>query len=593
MTRQQKNDKATHILLLRLWSHISLRRRKQFCLIFMLMIITSFSEVLSIGAIFPFINAITAPEKVFSHPLSQKPIEILGITSEDELIFSITIAFCMAAALSGLTRLLLLWAQTRFSYAIGADFSIGMYQKTLYQPYSVHIERNSSEVISAISNKTLRVVLEALLPTLIVLSSVIMILVVLFVLILTDPGVAIALSVGFGGIYIAVIVLTKKRLKIYSDQISLEQNQVIKALQEGLGGIRDVLIHGLQAFYCHLYRNADSPLRRAQANINIISNSPRFIIEAIGIICIALVALQLSRGEDGIANAMSMLGVLGLGAQRLLPVLQQGYYNFTWMRGSQALLADVLDFLDQKIPDYADGKTFSPPLFFRECIVLENISFRFKPTAPWILKGVNLRIQKGERIGFIGLTGSGKSTLLDIAMGLLPPSQGFLKCDGIVITPENCRNWQAHIAHVPQNIYLSDNTIAENIALGVLPQDIDIDRVKVAARKAQIAETIEGWDLKYNTIVGENGVRLSGGQRQRIGIARALYKRADIIVLDEATSALDDETEQEVMLEINELSNDITILMVAHRLTTLSKCTQVVELSDGGVKRITSFEKIF
>jgi ABC-type multidrug transport system fused ATPase/permease subunit len=586
------NNQSIYKLLKRLWCHISLRHRKQFFAVFFLMIIASFAEVVSIGAVIPFLSAITAPEKVFSHPLSQPLIEILELTSPTQLILVITLGFSVAAIFSGFMRLVLLWVQTHFSYSIGADFSISMYKKTLYQPYSIHLERNSSEVISTISNKTLRVVLETLFPTLVVLSSTIMIFVVFFTLILIDPKMAILILTGFGGLYLIVIKLTKKRLSYYSNQISHEQNQVIKILQEGLGGIRDVIIDGSQTFYCKLYGNADLPLRRAQANVNIISNSPRFIIEAISLVAIAMLALQLAQRTEGISSAITMLGALGLGAQRLLPVLQQGYHSFTWMRGSQALLNDVLDFLDQTIPDYVDEKNPPIPIDFHKSICIENVFFRYKTSEPLIINNLNLEIIKGSRVGFIGKTGSGKSTLLDIVMGLLQPSAGNLKCDGVILTPNIYRNWQARIAHVPQIIFLSDNTIAENIAFGTPLNNIDLNRVKEAACKAQISQTIEGWDQQYNTVVGEHGVRLSGGQRQRIGIARALYRNADIIVLDEATSALDEETEQEVMQSIYKLSDNITVLIVAHRLTTLKHCTQIVELGDGSVKRIGNFDEI-
>ena len=211
---------------------------------------------------------------------------------------------------------------------------------------------------------------------------------------------------------------------------------------------------------------------------------------------------------------------------------------------------------------------------------------------PLVLNNLNLTIQKGSRIGFIGVTGSGKSTLLDIIMGLLQPTEGTIEIDALPLTTSNNRAWQAHIAHVPQAIFLADSTIEDNIAFGVPKDKIDKTRVKQAARQAQVADIIESWPKKYQTYVGERGIRLSGGQRQRIGIARALYKQADVIIFDEATSALDNETEQAVMHAIESLGDNLTILIIAHRLTTLKKCTQIVEMGDGGIKRIGSYEDI-
>jgi ATP-binding cassette subfamily B protein len=229
---------------------------------------------------------------------------------------------------------------------------------------------------------------------------------------------------------------------------------------------------------------------------------------------------------------------------------------------------------------------------FQKEIGIKCLSFRYTLQTPWVLNNLNLTIAKGSRVGFVGTTGSGKSTLLDIVMGLLQPTDGALEIDGQIVTPANNRAWQAHIAHVPQAIFLADSTIEENIAFGVPKDQIDPERVRQAAQQAQISEIIETWPKQYQTFIGERGIRLSGGQRQRIGIARALYKQADVIIFDEATSALDNETEQAVMQAIESLSEDLTILIIAHRLTTLKNCTQIVELGDGGIKRAGIYQDI-
>jgi ATP-binding cassette subfamily B protein len=231
---------------------------------------------------------------------------------------------------------------------------------------------------------------------------------------------------------------------------------------------------------------------------------------------------------------------------------------------------------------------------FIDKISFNQVSFRYSSSSPFVLKKINIEINKGEVIGFMGTTGSGKSTLLDILMGLMPPSIGELKIDGVKINDNNCRSWQTHIAHVPQAIFLSDTTIAENIAFGVPYNKIDMKRVIEVSQKAQIAELIENMDQKYLTFVGERGIRLSGGQRQRIGIARALYKKADVIVFDEATSALDNETEKEVMNSIYQLGEvgELTIFIVAHRLTTLKNCNKIFELSRGKIMRTGSYHEL-
>jgi ABC-type multidrug transport system fused ATPase/permease subunit len=578
-------------LLSRLWHHISSRRRGQFGLLLVLMILASFAEILSIGAVLPFLGVLTAADRVFEHPAAQPFIQTLGLTYPDQLLLPLTIAFALAALMAGAMRLLLLWASTRLSFATGADLSISIYRRTLYQPYAVHVARNSSEVINGISGKANGVIYSIIVPALNLISASVMLSAILIALLSVDPVIALSAFGGFGLIYAFIIRITRNQLMIDSQRIARESTNVIKSLQEGLGGIRDVLIDGSQATYCQIYSNADHPLRRAQGSNLFISQSPRYGMEALGMMLIAALAYTLAQQSDGIAKAIPVLGALALGAQRLLPVLQQVYVAWSNIQGGQASLQDTLELLDQPLPDYADQPA-AKPLPFREQIRLNQLSFRYSPQTPWVLKNLDLGIAKGSRIGFIGTTGSGKSTMLDIIMGLLQPTEGMLEIDGQPITPGNHRAWQAHIAHVPQAIFLADSTIEENIAFGVPEDQIDRELVRQAARQAQIADVIETWPKQYKTFVGERGIRLSGGQRQRIGIARALYRQADVIIFDEATSALDNETEQAVMQAIEDLSEDLTILIVAHRLTTLKNCTQIVELCNRGVLRTGTYQAI-
>ena len=586
----QSNQSIT-TLLKRLWHHISPRRRGQFGLLLVLMLLASFAEILSIGAVLPFLGVLTVPERIFEHAAAQPIIQALGLTMPAQLLLPLTIAFGAAALIAGAMRLLLLWASIRLSFATGADLSISTYRRTLYQPYAVHCARNSSEVISGISTKANGVIDSIIVPTLTLISSSIMLVTILIALLAIEPVIALAAFGGFGLIYVVIICLTRNQLSMNSERIARESTQVIKSLQEGLGGIRDVLIDGSQATYCQIYRDADLPLRRAQGNNSFVSASPRYGMEALGMLLIAVLAYVLAQQVNGIAKAIPILGALALGAQRLLPVLQQAYWAWTSIQAGRTSLQDTLELLDQPLPAYADQPA-AEPLSFKHAISLKQLAFRYTPQAPWVLSKFNLTIAKGSRVGFIGTTGSGKSTLLDIVMGLLQPTDGTLEIDGQPVTPTNNRAWQAHIAHVPQAIFLADSTIEENIAFGVPIDQIDPQRVRQAAQQAQIVDSIESWPKQYQTFVGERGIRLSGGQRQRIGIARALYKQADVIIFDEATSALDNETEQTVMQAIEGLSENLTLLIIAHRLPTLKNCTQIIELGGGGIKRSGSYQDI-
>jgi ATP-binding cassette subfamily B protein len=308
-------------------------------------------------------------------------------------------------------------------------------------------------------------------------------------------------------------------------------------------------------------------------------------------VLVALIACGLAKQAEGITGSIAVLGSLAIGAQRLLPTLQQAYGSWSSIRGGQIALQETLAQLDQTLPHFAN-ETSVKPIPFERSIVLKSVDFSYGPQIPAVLNQVNLTIAKGGRVGFVGETGSGKSTLLDIIMGLLHPTNGTLEIDGLAVHPGNLHAWQKHIAHVPQAIFLADCSVEENIAFGVPVDQIDPYLVRQAAQKAQISVSVESWPNKYATIVGERGVRLSGGQRQRIGIARALYRRASVIVFDEATSALDTETEQAVMKTIEEINDEITILVIAHRIGTLKECTQIVEIEKGCIKWTGSYKEL-
>jgi ATP-binding cassette subfamily B protein len=405
---------------------------------------------------------------------------------------------------------------------------------------------------------------------------------------------------------ITTLALSHK-VKGNSQIIAANMSLRVQALQEGLGGIRDVLLDGTQRVYNYKFSWFNYAMRRAQASNAVIGASPRFIIEAAGMVLIVALSYWLSSRQGGLTGAIPVLGALAIGAQKLLPQMQLVYASWSSVNGSRNQLEDVLGFLikpmasenchsfsriDHKITENELQKVFVPNNY-KPLIALRDVSFRYKENTPEILHNINLEIHHGSRVGFVGKTGSGKSTLIDLIMALLQPTSGQIEVDGVPLSEHNSRVWQLRIAHVPQTIYLSDATIAENIAFGVPLNQIDLTRVKTASVKAQLSDFIESQPDQYQTYVGERGVRLSGGQRQRIGLARALYKQADILVLDEATSALDDFTEATVMSAIKALGSELTVLMIAHRVSTLRDCDKIVELGSTSVLRIDDYKNIF
>jgi len=544
------------------------------------------AELVSLGAVLPFLAVLSDPGRLWQQPLVQSLAARLGFMEASELLLPATLAFAVAAVLAAVVRLTNLWLNGRLAAAVGSDLSCEAYRRTLYQPYGVHVQRNSAAVITGTTSQ-LYLTVVALNSLLQLITSAVVAAGLLTGLLLIDAPVAVAAAALFGSAYGVLAITTRRELRLNGQRIAEASNQQLKGLQEGLGAIRDVLLDGSQPTYLQIYRQADRPQRQLQAKNGFLGAFPRYALEALGMVAIALLGGLLVWQRGSGAAVIPLLGALALGAQRLLPALQQIYSGWAALKGYNAAIQAVLAMLNQPLPPLVQ---VAAPLPLREGIRLAGVYFRYGPEQPVVLRGLELEIRRGERIGLIGSTGSGKSTTVDLLLGLLAPSAGRVLVDGMDLHdpahPQRLAAWRAAIAHVPQSIYLADSSIAENIAFGVPRHQIDLARVQQAAAQAQIASFIESSPGGYDSFVGERGIRLSGGQRQRIGIARALYKQAKVLVFDEATSALDTDTEAAVMEAIEGLSRDLTLVMIAHRLSTLSRCDRVIELANGMIKKI-------
>lgn len=580
----QNTSESTRTLLLGLWGHLSQRRRLQLGLLLVVMLVSGVAELVSLGAVLPFLAMLSNPESLWEQSLVQLFAAQFGITEASELLLPATLTFALSALISAFIRLSNLWLNGRLAAAVGSDLSCEAYRRTLYQPYEVHVHRNSAEVITSTTSQIARTV-GAINSLLQLITSAVVAVCLLTGLLLIDAVVALAAALLFGGAYLLLGFFSRRELRRNGQKISEALSQQLKALQEGLGSIRDVLLDSNQLTYLQIYQQADRPQRQLQAKNVFLGIFPRYAFEALGMVSIALLGCLLVMQRGSGTSVISLLGVLALGSQRLLPALQQIYRSWASLKGYNAAIQSVLSTLNQSLPPLVKVQK---PFSFSQSIRLEGVYFHYDKQQSEVLKGLDIEIRKGECIGIIGTTGSGKSTMIDIIMGLLSPTKGSLVVDGVDLhdpmSPERVLSWRSSIAHVPQSIYLSDSSIAENIAFGVRPEEIDMDRVKQAARQAQIESFIESSANGYATFVGERGIRLSGGQRQRIGIARALYKQASVLVLDEATSALDTVTEQVLINSIDRLSQDLTVLMIAHRLTTVERCDRVIRLVNGVVE---------
>ncbi len=566
--------------IIKLWGHLTISRRLHFKLLLLLMVFASIAEMFTITAVLPFLSVIATPDTVFNNQYVKPINNFLQLDSPDELRIAITIGFIVVAIIAGITRILLLTVSTKLLFAAGAELSADIYRRSLFQPYQIHVNRNSSELINVVFNKCGDVVFGVMMPIVTIISSSILFIGVTSVLIIIDPLVMLMTFSCFALLYFLILKVTSKKVKNNSKLIAEESTKAIQCLQEGVGGIRDVIISNAQNYYFTIYNRVISGLMVSQGNNSIIGATPRFILETIGIVIIAILSLYLSGRDGGIISVIPVLGALAIGAQRMLPTLQQCYSSVTSIKALEYPLRDVLNLLDQSIFESKSNRINTSPKLMSE-LILENINFRYSPELPDALSGITIKILNGDRIGIVGETGGGKSTLVDIIMGLLLPTEGKMFFNGEEMNENNINTLQDCISHVPQNIYLADATIEKNIAFGVDKGDIDLDRVTSAAKTAQLHDFIVNLPDKYSTRVGENGAFLSGGQKQRLGIARALYRNSSFIIFDEATSALDAKTEMKVMQAIDNLGEEKTILMIAHRTSTLSNCSKIIKIENG------------
>lgn len=546
------------------------------------MVVASLFEVVSVGALIPFLAVLADPTFILKNSKIAEysiGVYLLDYAKNFNVVYLTAAMFGVLVTIAALIRLALLKLTTRLAFAIGADLGLNAYRKTLQQDYLIHISRSSNEVIDAISIKVNQVINGVLMPVLTISTNFLLLTAIVSLLIYVQPFIALSIFFGFGIIYIAITKISSSRKISNSYEIANQSIKVIKSLQEGVGGIRDITLDGTHDVYYDFFQKADNQLRKSQADNQFMGQAPRYGIEALGIIFISALACFLSISSGGLVESLPMLGLIALGIQKMLPVMQQLYSAFSSIQGSQGPLNGLLKLLEQS--NFSINHEQVASVSFLHEIEMKNINFSYNKESPAVLNGINLKIKKGSCIGIVGVTGSGKSTLVDILIGLLPPSSGKLLVDGVEIGKNNRCAWMRNIAHVPQSIFLSDSSIAENIAFGVPRDEIDYLRVFDCAKQVLLGSLIEQWPEKYETTIGERGVRLSGGQKQRVGIARALYKKADLIILDEATSALDTNTENAVINSINQLDGKITILMIAHRLSTLKKCDSIITVIGG------------
>lgn len=581
--------KSSIKVLIKLWCYLSAKRKKQLLALMFLTPLGGLAEAISLGLLIPFISLVMNPAELLTKKFTSwvdiiknhsktlmELIDHLNFSSNiNNIILFIAGLFILSVFFAGCFRFFLLMANLKVSSSIGADLAKDIFEKKLYQKYSNHVSQNSSDLIS---NLTVKVSLTTATITaaLQLVTSIILTAFLLAALLVVAPKATMIIGPALLLSYLIVIFLGNKKVILNSKILSNSQNQIVKLLQESLGSLRDILLDGKQNYFSLLYSSKDSQHRKAHANISMLSYSPRLIMETIGTIIFAILFIILFQTTGRMASELPGLGALILGMQRLLPVLQTGYSSITTIRSYNDSNLEVICFLE-KIPSESLVYPKQKDIKFQKKILFKKVKFQHLGKNAIILNGLSFSILKGSNTGIFGPSGSGKSTCLDLLMGLLRPSSGKILIDGKNLNNYNIRSWQKQIAHVPQNIYLVDGSIAENIAFGTPQDKIDYQKVRESAKQAQVTEFIDDSPEGYTRIVGEGGLRLSAGQRQRIGLARALYKEPKILILDEFTSSLDEKTERATLLSLKKLKDDITIVIVSHKKSTLKICNKIIK----------------
>jgi ATP-binding cassette, subfamily B, bacterial PglK len=564
------------------------QRKSQLASVLLLTLVGACAELFTIGAVVPLIVIASDPGRADQIPLLGRLLQQIEWGLQLTPIVAAALLLALGAIAATLVRITLNWATNLFVYGFHQDLVLAIFGRVLSQPYEWHARQHSSTLLAAVE-KAYLVAVGIVSPLINAATSAVMALIIALFLFVINPVAALIATAVVGAIYLTM-TLTMRRV---THRISIAEAKIrsvrIKTLQDALGGIRDIILDKTQDLFLGRMASLERDYRGMLIKVNLIGTSPRLVVEGAVIGLVAALALWFDARPGGVIQALPVLGALALGAQRLLPMVQLvyfGYANFSLHRNS---LNDIVELLN--LPEEPDKTLYriARPVPFRDRLELRKVGFRYEEGRS-ALSDASLVIHKGQRIGIIGKTGSGKSTLVDILMGLLRESEGQILIDGKPLLPDDVPNWMAQIAHVPQTIFLTDDTIAANIAFGLPDKNVDHVRVEDAACKAGLGDFITQLPDGLATRVGERGIGLSGGQRQRIGIARALYRNASFLVLDEATSALDEETEADVMSAVEGLGNDITVVMIAHRISTLADCDAIYRLSNGTVVEQGSYD---
>lgn len=568
---------------------------------FGMILVMGLMEIVGVGSIMPFLSVLSNPEVVQENAYLSIVYEELGFTSTNSflLFLGVGVFFLVTAGL--VFKALTHYAMARFAHMRNYTLSTRLLQVYLSRPYSWFLGRHSADIGKTVLSEVQQVIMFALLPTVRLLAHSVVVLFLFALILFVDPFITLCAVVLFGGAYAGIYLGFRKYLaRIGADRVRANQAR-FQIAQEALGGIKEVKAAGLESGYLQSFGKPARRFAKTLANNQVLTEVPRFLLEAIavgGMLILILMLLALREGD--FRQVLPAIGVFAFAGMRLLPALQKVYQSVSKLRFGRPALdvlhSDLIEMDDasaQKIKPRFDLRRIQP-IGLKQQLELVNINFTYPGAKQAAIHDLNFRIAAKHTVGFVGPTGAGKTTVVDLIMGLLIPDSGEILVDDKQITGDNVRAWQRSIGYVPQQIFLADDTVAANIAFGVPPEEIDMAAVERCGRTAELHDfVISEMPYGYETMVGERGVRLSGGQRQRIGIARALYHDPDVLILDEATSALDNMTERAVMDAVHNLGHQKTIIIIAHRLTTVKPCDCIYFLEHGRLVMSGTYDQLF
>jgi ATP-binding cassette, subfamily B, bacterial PglK len=578
------------------WGILTPKQRRGILTMQIVSMAMAFSTVGGIAAIAPFFAVLGQPELIDHKALLHWAYAQGGFSSNRAFVVALGIAFIAVMLIANLINVLGSLAMSRLALRIGTELQSTLFGEYLARPYSFHIRANSTTLFNNILHETARVTNGILMNAFLLLTNLVTASFIILAILLLKPLIALVMISSLAGGYALIYFVLRKRLLQLGQTQSRSAIEQVQILHESFGAIKEIIVLQAQNFFRGRFERASKSFSLAAAHSQVVAQNPRHLMECVAAVGLVSLALVLGGREDGIGPWLGQLTFLAFAAYRLLPTLQQVFAASVRIRADRAALALIA-------PDVRRARTAMHTTTLAniqtDCewqgrpqqeIRLEEVSFRYAPDQPWALKGVSLRIPARAAVGIVGVNGSGKTTLVDVIVGLLVPSEGCVKVDGSALDESNRAAWQSRIAYVPQNIFLLDASIAQNIALGIPAADIDRDRLLEAVRLAQLDEFIKTLPAGCDHRVGERGIHLSGGQRQRIGIARALYRAAPVLVFDEATSALDGLTEQELMATLGRLRGRYTTILIAHRMTTVRSCDIIFELENGKINDSGTYE---